>query len=71
MDNIITVALKQSYGRDLLYPDCEDSVTICQLLNTKTLSNFHIRKLRELGYTFQSHSDMRLFKDDMLTTLYK
>ena len=38
------------YGRELIYPVCEDSKIICQMLNVKTLNDFHIRKLTALDY---------------------
>lgn len=52
--NILTVELKSNYGRELIYPACNQSKLITELLNVKTLTLLHIRKLRRLGYEFQS-----------------
>tara|TARA_R110000822_G_scaffold289775_1_gene411129 strand:+ start:226 stop:417 length:192 start_codon:yes stop_codon:yes gene_type:complete len=50
----LSVELKAVYGRDLIYPACDQSQLIAELLNVKTLSLFHVRKLKALGYDFET-----------------
>tara|TARA_R110000796_G_scaffold3509_1_gene13651 strand:+ start:1303 stop:1518 length:216 start_codon:yes stop_codon:yes gene_type:complete len=70
--NILTVELKSIYGRDLIYPACDQSQLMAELLNVKTLSLFHIRKLRRLGYEFRSkeHSFLEGATDITLSKTY-
>lgn len=49
------------YGRELIYPVCEDSKIICQMLNVKTLNDFHIRKLTALNYRMAFNEEDYLF----------
>mgnify|MGYP003652587381 CR=1 FL=1 len=51
MNNTITLKTKNVYGRELNYPISDNALTICEMLNVKTLSDFHIRKLTKLGFT--------------------
>jgi len=50
MNTLIVIDTKEVYGRELNYPLSDNAKIICQMLNVKTLSNFHIRKLESLGY---------------------
>ena len=52
---------KMVYGRELIYPVCEDSKIICQMLNVKTLNDFHIRKLTALDYRMAFNEEDYLF----------
>jgi len=50
MKRELLVKLKTVFGRDLIYPICNDSKLICELLNVKTLNDYQIRKLTALDY---------------------
>ena len=54
MENQLKIHVKNVYGRELLYPQCKQSMLITDLLNVKTLSHFHIVKLKQLGYEIKS-----------------
>ncbi len=47
----ILVDIKSVYGIDKIYPVCEKAKTFCEMLNTKTLTDHAIKKIKELGYT--------------------
>lgn len=46
----LQVEMKIVFGRELIYPVCNDSKLICELLNVKTLNDYQIRKLTALDY---------------------
>ena len=48
----LLVKNKNVYGRELVYPICNDSLLICELLNVKTLNDYQMRKLKKLDYRF-------------------
>ena len=48
----LLVKSKNVYGRELVYPICNDSLLICELLNVKTLNDYQMRKLKKLDYRF-------------------
>lgn len=50
----IQLQLKQSYGRDLIYPVCEKSKALAKLVGQKTITeeNLHIIT-KELGYNIE------------------
>jgi len=47
----ITVTIKDVYGRELIYPACEDSQRFVLLTGTETLSRHAISVIKRLGYT--------------------
>ena len=49
----ITVKIKSVYGRELIYPACETSRKLCEMLNKKTLSTDDLTKLQEIGITIK------------------
>lgn len=51
--NILKVEIKQNYGNQLIYPACSQSKIFCELLNTKTLTQSAIDKIKQLGFTFE------------------
>ncbi len=52
MDNkTITVSIKNIYGRDVVYPICDDAKSFAQLAGTKTLTMDAIGHIKNLGYT--------------------
>jgi hypothetical protein len=46
----ITVRIKQVYGRDTIYPVCETAQTFARLAGTKTLSEYAISQIKQLGF---------------------
>lgn len=46
----VEVTIKSAYGRDLIYPHCDKSKVFAQMMNTKTLTPFHLQSIRQLGY---------------------
>ena len=48
----LTIEVKTVYGNRLVYPICKKAITLCQITNQKTFSQFAINKLKEVGYTF-------------------
>ena len=59
--SLVQLKSKMVYGRELIYPVCEDSKIICQMLNVKTLNDFHIRKLTALDYRMAFNEEDYLF----------
>jgi len=47
------IIIKQVYGKDTVYPNCDDSRVFCQLLGRKTLTESDMRHIRTLGYQFE------------------
>jgi hypothetical protein len=47
---ILYVKVKNVYGKELLYPDCQESKFICELARTKTITDQLKRKLLADGY---------------------
>ena len=54
MKRELLVKVKNVFGRDLIYPICNDSKLICELLNVKTLNDYQIRKLTALDYRLKT-----------------
>lgn len=50
MKPTIYVKTKNVYGRDLVYPSCEDSHKFAKLLGVKTFNSHQISMIIELGY---------------------
>jgi hypothetical protein len=46
----ITLKTKNVYGNDLIYPMCETSQKLANLINKKTFSNTDINIIKSLGY---------------------
>lgn len=50
---ILTLTIKNVYGNEMAYPACDKSRAFADLLNTKTLTDRHIEKIKALGYTIE------------------
>jgi hypothetical protein len=48
----LEIKFKNVYGNDLIYPNCDKSRLICQIMETKTIPNDKLELLKELGYKF-------------------
>ena len=46
----ITVEVKSSYGSDLVYPACETSRMLAELIGAKTFTPAKLAIIRRLGY---------------------
>ena len=49
----ITVAIKNVYGNELIYPVCDKAKAFADIANTKTLANHVIAHIKRLGYSIQ------------------
>ena len=49
----LIVKIKNVYGKDLIYPVCNKAQVFTNLMNKKTMDNYYIRKIKELGYTIE------------------
>lgn len=52
---IIHVRTRQSYGRPLIYPECDTAKKFAKLLNVKSFNTTQISGLVDLGYIIQNH----------------
>ena len=50
IDKDIFVKVKSVYGVDRVYPACDVSELLAQLVGNKTFSREHVRILREIGF---------------------
>ena len=50
IDDVIKVKVKNVYGNELIYPDCDIAKQFCEMLRTKTLTKHHIDCIEKLGY---------------------
>lgn len=50
MNNEIKVITKSVYGRDLVYPVCDNANNFAHLLQVKTFSHFHLIQIEKIGY---------------------
>lgn len=50
--NTLTVAIKNVYGNRTIYPACETSHKLADLIGTKTFTDRAIEQIKGLGYTF-------------------
>jgi hypothetical protein len=49
----LIVKIKNVYGKDLIYPVCDKAKIFTSLMNKKTIDNYDIRKIKELGYSLE------------------
>jgi len=47
----ITVKIKNVYGEDKIYPVSDQAKLFANIAGTKTLTDYTIAKIKELGYT--------------------
>lgn len=50
MTHEIHITLKNNYGKQTIYPNCESSKTFAKLLEQQTLTPLNIRHIKQLGY---------------------
>jgi|10_taG_2_1085330.scaffolds.fasta_scaffold218975_3 hypothetical protein len=52
IDKDLFVRVKPQYGKDVLYPDCENSKLLTRIAGTKTITSEHKKLLELMGYQF-------------------
>jgi hypothetical protein len=53
MQTTLTVKIERVYGEDKIYPVCQTSHLICDLLEQKTLTQRNITRLKEIGFSIE------------------
>jgi hypothetical protein len=51
MSKSILVEIKESYGRKVVYPACNNAETFARLTGCKTLTTAALELIEQLGYT--------------------
>lgn len=54
----IKVKIGNQYGQRVIHPACEKALLFADLLQTKTLTQRHIDKIKGLGYTIEVLQDL-------------
>ena len=54
MNRSILIEVKQSYGRPVIYPACNNAETFARLAGTKTLTASTLELIEQLGYTIDT-----------------
>jgi hypothetical protein len=54
MNRSILIEVKQSYGRPVIYPTCNNAETFARLAGTKTLTASTLELIEQLGYTIDT-----------------
>jgi hypothetical protein len=57
----IYVEIKNTWGKDLVYPACEISKKLCRLTGKKTFSREDIKIIMDLGYNIEIKNKKALF----------
>ena len=52
MDNNLEIMVKNVYGNDLIYPQCEQARKLANFKGTKTFNELDLQRLKGLGYVF-------------------
>ena len=47
----IEITVKAVYGKELIYPVCQQAKIFAELLGTKTITRDALRQIERLGYT--------------------
>jgi len=57
IDKDLFVRVKPQYGKDVLYPDCENSKLLTRIAGTKTITSEHKKLLELMGYQFNFNAE--------------
>lgn len=49
-DRAILVEIKSVYGKEMIYPVCQDSKTLADIAGSKTLTRQTLHQITKLGY---------------------
>jgi hypothetical protein len=52
MDNQLTVIIKTTYGTERIYPACQQSARVADLMKSKTFTRQDVNALKAIGFTF-------------------
>ena len=52
MDNNLEIMVKNVYGNDLIYPQCEQAKKLANFKGTKTFTDLDLKRLDAMGYEF-------------------
>ena len=55
MTQSITVQVKSVYGKDTVYPICDNAKAFASIANTSTLTLHTLKNIISLGYTINYH----------------
>lgn len=53
MGNLITVVIKQVYGKETIYPACDKSKAFAKLIGQKTLTRQNITDIKSIGFSVE------------------
>jgi len=56
MSRSILIEVKQSYGRKVIYPACNNAETFAKLAGTKTLTKHTLELVEQLGYKIDTYT---------------
>ena len=56
-DKTLIVKKKNVYGKELIYPVCNDSVLFSCISGTKTFCSVTIANIKKLGYKFETQKE--------------
>jgi hypothetical protein len=54
MSRSILIEVKESYGRKVIYPACDNAETFARLSGCKTLTHAALELIEQLGYTIDT-----------------
>ena len=54
MDNNLEVMVKNVYGNDLIYPQCEQAKKLANFKGTKTFTDLDLKRFNAMGYEFNT-----------------
>lgn len=47
----ITVRIKNNYGKEAIYPICQQALSFAAIAGTKTLTRANLAHIRDIGFT--------------------
>lgn len=47
----ITVQIKSNYGKEAIYPICQQALSFAAIAGTKTLTRANLAHIRDIGFT--------------------
>ena len=50
MDNNLEIMVKNVYGNELIYPQCEQAKKLANFKGTKTFNELDLQRLNSMGY---------------------
>ncbi len=53
MDNKILISIKNVYGKETIYPECETAKNLAEIAGQKTLTEKTISLIKKMGYTIE------------------